>query len=131
MSNTFFEKPILNSPYEEPKLHHALDDEGQPTDLPPQDGRRTSALISPVPKPKKKKSRVAENQQDLALHSQDGISTEEQEYNPTPLINDVRKQVKQWRELSNPQNWSVTPTTARLLQHWRQHDFQDIRPFFC
>lgn len=25
----------------------------------------------------------------------------------------------------------MTPETARLLQHWRQHSFVDIRPFFC
>jgi len=25
----------------------------------------------------------------------------------------------------------VTPETARLLQHWRHHDFAGIRPFFC
>ncbi len=28
-------------------------------------------------------------------------------------------------------NWGVTPATTRLLQHWRYHDFQGIRPFFC
>ena len=25
----------------------------------------------------------------------------------------------------------MTPETARLLQHWRSHQFQGIRPFFC
>ena len=25
----------------------------------------------------------------------------------------------------------MTPATARLLQHWRNHNFQGIRPFFC
>lgn len=28
-------------------------------------------------------------------------------------------------------HWGVTPETARLLQHWRHHDFAGIRPFFC
>ena len=36
-----------------------------------------------------------------------------------------------WRQLLNPVDWRVTPETARLLQHWRQHSFQSIRPFFC
>ena len=27
--------------------------------------------------------------------------------------------------------WQVTPETARLLEHWRHHDFSGIRPFFC
>jgi ATP-dependent exoDNAse (exonuclease V) beta subunit len=30
MTATFYEKPILNSPYEEPAQHHALDEDGQP-----------------------------------------------------------------------------------------------------
>ena len=30
-----------------------------------------------------------------------------------------------------PQQLGVTPETARLLLHWRQHDFSNYRPFFC
>ena len=30
-----------------------------------------------------------------------------------------------------PNNWGVTPETARLLLHWRQHKFSNYRPFFC
>lgn len=54
-----------------------------------------------------------------------------QEYNPTPIINEIRGYVDQWRSLSNPNDWGVTPETARLLQHWRHHEFEGIRPFFC
>ena len=36
-----------------------------------------------------------------------------------------------WRELPNPAHWGVTHETARLLQHWRSHEFSDFRPFFC
>jgi type III restriction enzyme len=25
----------------------------------------------------------------------------------------------------------VTPETARLLEHWRKHQFTGVRPFFC
>lgn len=31
MSTLFFEKPILNSPYDYPKQHWELDETGQPT----------------------------------------------------------------------------------------------------
>ena len=31
----------------------------------------------------------------------------------------------------HPNDWRVTPETARLLQHWRHHKFSGIRPFFC
>jgi type III restriction enzyme len=27
--------------------------------------------------------------------------------------------------------WQVSPETARLLQHWRHHEFNGARPFFC
>ncbi len=132
MSNSFFEEPILNSPYEEPARHHALDVEGQPTDLPPISGRRPSAFLSPVPKSKKRRSRQSnDDQQKLKLYADDGLSSEDQEYNPTPTINDIRTQLKGWRSSANPQDWGVTSATARLLKHWRTHEFQGIRPFFC
>ena len=57
MTGTFYEQPILNSPHEEPALHHALDEDGQPTDNPPIAGRRRSELITPVPKPKKRRNK--------------------------------------------------------------------------
>lgn len=42
----------------------------------------------------------------------------------------MRDHVDQWRRLPNPNDWRVTPETARLLQHWRHHAFS-TRPFFC
>ena len=88
MSESFYEKPILNSPYDVPKRHHALDEDGQPTDNPPIAGRRRSELITPVPKPRKRRQKTETQQTKLDLQSTDGISSEEQEYNPTPIIND-------------------------------------------
>jgi len=130
MVDTFYEKPILNSPYAEPLLHHALDEDGQPTDNPPKTGRRRSELITPVPKPRKRRQKANPKQTTMELQSGDGISSEEQEYNPTPIINEIRIHVGSWR--NSPETvWGVTPTTARLLKHWRHHEFQGIKPFFC
>ena len=131
MTGTFYEQPILNSPYEEPLLHHALDEDGQPTDNPPIAGRRRSELITPVPKPRKRRKIADPKQAKMDLQAGDGVSTEEQEYNPTPIINEIRSRVADWRKLPSQTDWGVTPATARLLQHWRHHDFQDVRPFFC
>ena len=61
----------------------------------------------------------------------EGLSTETQQYDPKPIINDLRQHLDQWRSLPNPNDWRVTPETARLLQHWRHHKFSSIRPFFC
>ncbi len=53
-----------------------------------------------------------------------------QEYDPYPIINEIRNRVEDWRKL-RPEQSGVTPFTARLLQHWRNHDFQFRKPFFC
>ena len=60
-----------------------------------------------------------------------GLSTQDQQYDVTAMVNEIRGQVDQWRSLRNPNDWRVTPETARLLQHWRHHDFSNLRPFFC
>jgi len=60
-----------------------------------------------------------------------GLSTSEQQYETTSLINEIRYHVDQWRKLPNQNDWGVTPETARLLQHWRHHKFSNVRPFFC
>jgi type III restriction enzyme len=130
-ASPFFEQPILNSPYAEPTRHHPLDSEGQPLNEPPREGRRKSELITPVPKPRKKKRRSpSKDQASLNLSGDDKLSSEEQEYNPTPIINEIRRHVGEWRRLK-PAAWGVTPATARLLTYWRSHDFQGVRPFFC
>ena len=129
MPDNFFENPILNSPYNEPKLHHVLDESGQPTDLPPVNGRRRSDFITPVPKSKTRKAQDA--QKELELANQPDVSTDQQEYDVSRLINEIRSYVANWRRLPNPNDWNVTPTTAKLLQYWRKYDFQGIRPFFC
>lgn len=128
MSETFFDHPILNSPYEYPGQHWELDVDGQPTNR-IIEARRKSDLITPVPKPKKRKQNA--KQTAMMLGADDDLSSDEQEYNPTPIINEVRSYVETWRKLPNPDQWLVTPETARLLQHWRHHQFQGVRPFFC
>ncbi len=129
MENRFFEQPILNSPYEYPARHWELDASGQPTQNIVEQ-RRHADFITPIPKPKKRKSKT-EQQQDIVFDEGLGISTQEQQYDPTSILNEVRQHVNQWRNWPNPNDWQVTPETARLLQHWRHHKFSSIRPFFC
>jgi type III restriction enzyme len=127
MTDTFFERPILNSPYEYPAKHWELDATGQPTgnEIP---SRRRADFITPIPKPKKQKA----GQKGFVFDEGEGLSSEAQQYAKTAaVINELRQQVDRWRELPNPNDWLVTPETARLLQHWRHHPFASIRPFFC
>ena len=128
MENQFFERPVLNSPYEYPARHWELDDQGQPTQR-IVERRRQAEFITPIPKPRKRKGEA--QQQEIVFDEGKGLSTEEQQYDPTPVINELRHRVDQWRNWPNPNEWQVTPETARLLQHWRHHQFSDIRPFFC
>src|SRR5919106_3701243 len=126
MDNPFFERPILNSPYAYPFRHWELDEQGQPTQQ-IIERRRCAEFITPIPKPKKRKASAA--QQQIIFDEGKGLSSEKQQYDITATINLVRQQVDAWRSLPTPAQ--VTPETARLLQHWRHHKFNDLRPFFC
>ncbi len=61
MSNQFFEQPILNSPYEYPRRHWELDENGQPTQN-IIDKRCIAEFITPIPKPKKRKKQTAQKE---------------------------------------------------------------------
>lgn len=126
MSSAFFDHPILNSPYDYPSRHWELDASGQPTQK-VAETRRRADFVTPIPKPKKQKGAGAQ-QQGLGF---DEHSSAQQQYSHAGIINGVRVEVDKWRALPDPNTWGVTPETARLLQHWRHHAFNDVRPFFC
>lgn len=94
VDNRFFEHPILNSPYEYPARHWELDSQGQPTQQ-IIEKRRTVQFITPIPKPRKRKGNVV--QQALVFDEGAGVSTAAQEYDPTPVINELRHRVDLWR----------------------------------
>ena len=134
---SFFEQPILNSPYAAPTRHHQLGADGRPLEQPPVEGRRPSELISPVPPSRRQgkkanrglAARTAATQADL-FAEQEGADEQGQAYTLTQ-INDIRQLVSAWRALSPEADWGVTPVTKRLLSWWREHDFASQRPFFC
>ena len=126
MTDQFFDKPILNSPYEEPERHWELDRTGQPTQQ-IIDKRRPSELITPIPRARRQGS----GEQSSLLLGEADLSTQAQQYAHTAIINGVRQAVDEWRRIPNPNDWRVTPETARLLQHWRYYAFSGVRPFFC
>ena len=129
MENPFFDRPIINSPYEYPTQHWELDDEGQPTQQ-VINSRRGAEFITPIPKPRQR-GRARESQRRLVMDEGEGMSTAEQEYDVTAAVNEIRRHVDAWRNIPSPSDWGVTPETARLLLHWRQHEFSHYRPFFC
>ena len=120
MANSFYERPILNAPYEPPLLHHRLDDTGQPIEGEPIKGRRPSKFIVPVPASRKK---AAAAQASLDLET----------YTENAKINEIRGYLAAWRAIPNPGDWGVNPATQRLLEHWRRpkKEWAGPRPFFC
>src|ERR1035438_1349413 len=54
MDNLFFDRPILNSPYDRPLQHWELDGQGQPTQR-IISIRRAAEFITPIPQPRKRK----------------------------------------------------------------------------
>ena len=126
-SEQFFDRPILNPPYEYPARHWELDKSGQPTNR-VLDRRREVSFITPIPRPKKGQGAQPALPFDEEAHR---VATEDQQYELAQTINSVRNAVDRWRALPDPAQWRVTPETARLLHHWRHHDFSHFRPFFC
>src|SRR6266542_1306590 len=96
------ENPILNSPFEEPARHYDF------TGAEPRivEGRRAAGYYG-VPR--------TENMQGaLAAH----------EFFPLPVVNEIRRRVKDWRERRWP---GATAVTRDLLEHWYR---PDRRPVF-
>lgn len=92
MTEPFFEQPVLNSPYERPIRHWELDEAGQPTRK-VVEGRRPVRFFTPIPKPKKQRG-PAEEQAPLVFDEGRGLSTAEQQYEHTAVIDEVRRQVE-------------------------------------
>ncbi len=101
MSNPFFDHPILNSPYACPARHWELDEDGQPTQE-IIETRRKAKFITPIPKPKKRKATA--KQEGFVFADDAGLSTKEQQYDPTSIINEVRGHVDSWRSMSAHDN---------------------------
>ena len=124
MVTSFFEQPILNSPYMAPLWRHQLDANGQPQGLPPVNSRRKSAEITPILTHKKRRP----GQEDADAGLFETATTRDargQGYAVHQLVNEIRGHLETWRALKNPADWRVTPATARLLAHWRSYNFQN------
>src|SRR5260370_7938360 len=80
MANPFFDHPILNSPYDCPKRHWELDDQGQPTQR-IIETRLRAEFITPIPNPKKPRRRVSHP--NLPFHTCTSLSTHHPQHDPT------------------------------------------------
>ena len=105
MPRTTIDRLIINSPYEEPKLHWRYDREMRTFDL--AEGHGPAGYVVATP--------------GSQAFDDPGIFVE------IPLVNQIRPRVKAWREAGYP---GVTSITKRLLEHWRDPE-RDQRFFFC
>ncbi|MEB3310604.1 MAG: hypothetical protein VKJ02_10250 [Snowella sp.] len=121
MSEQFFEKLILNSPYGRPTKHWELDKNGLPTQK-IIDQRRPANFLTPIPQSRKQKA-VQQTLDVFDTHSKNGELS--------LFINSIRDKVNQWRNLPENNNWKVTPITKALLTDWQHHQSNSFRPFFC
>lgn len=126
MATSFFEQPILNSPYEKPQQHWEFSENGLPTDH-ITNRRRRADFFMPIPKSRKRK-KTTQAQLDFSEgKANDAIPN----YEVSQNILAVRNLIDAWRMKPNPKDWNVTPITQRLLQHWRKKEWEGRRPFFC
>ena len=110
--------PILNNPYEEPRLYYDTDMDGNLDYSHVIDGRRPfTTSIDIVPKP----------HEQMQMFS--GSDFDNADPNAT-FINEIRKQVKKWRE--NNYN-GVTRITRELLNYWFKNPERQwhLQLFFC
>ncbi|MBP5543647.1 MAG: DEAD/DEAH box helicase family protein [Kiritimatiellae bacterium] len=121
---SFFDDPILNSPYEYPSRHWEMDADNRPTGV-VVERRRESSNRTPIASPRSKGKDAEFLQGDLFNEVVDDIA-----YRENALINAIRDEVAAWRN-SPESNWNVTAETTRLLKHWRHFDFPSYKPFFC
>ncbi len=91
MSNPFFERPILNSPYECPRRHWELDKQGQPTQR-IIEGRRRAEFITAIPNPQKQTT--GDKTKRIIFDEGKGLSTEKVQYDPISIINRARRHAR-------------------------------------
>ncbi|MDO9536762.1 MAG: DEAD/DEAH box helicase family protein, partial [Thermoplasmata archaeon] len=99
------DKLIINSPFEEPKLHWAYNRETRLFEK--KDGRREAGYVVATEKSKE--------------FDDPGIFVK------IPLVNQIRPRVKAWREKGYP---GATGITLRLLEHWKAEEERTNRKFF-
>lgn len=100
--------PIINSPYEEPRKHFVLGDNGPTGEL--ADRRRPSEFFIPVPKAKK----GGRNQADAGQQLFD-LNVTDEKIERNAAIDQLRDEVRTWRHRGYER---VTPISKKLLRHW-------------
>lgn len=100
--------PIINSPYEEPRKHFVLGDNGPTGEI--ADRRRPSEFFIPVPKAKKGSKKQADAGQQLF-----DLNVTDEKIERNDAIDQLRAEVRTWRDRGYER---VTPISKKLLLYW-------------
>ena len=111
--NSFYKRPILNSPYRVPALRHPLDENGQPLEGEPLAGRRASRVTVPVPGILEK--RPVNRRWSL-------------KHNDNAVIKEIADLSMAGRHCASRPTGVRPACPQRLLEHWRHHEFNGPTP---
>ena len=96
MTDRFFERPVLNSPYDYPARHWELDERGQPTNRVAERRRQFSFVTPDFPG---RKSARAAKMKSSSTKPRGALSAEGQRYDLAEIIGSLRRAVDRWRAL--------------------------------
>lgn len=105
------EDPVLNGPYDAPARHFVIGPTGPTGEI--RDGRRPSESFIPVA-PVRKRGRPRRSETETSV-DQLSLALVEETRQDNPLINELRRDVANWRDGGYP---GVTATSLKLLRHW-------------
>ncbi len=107
MSDAFFARPVINSPYECPHRHWELEN-GQPTQR-VIESRRRAEFVTPIPKPKQRKRGHGEAQAELGLD--DGATAADGQYEEERIFHTLFAEI--CRRLADGSAWLVITPKGR------------------
>ncbi len=107
--------PVLNGPYDVPTRHFVIGPKGPTGEV--RTGRRPSESFIPVAPVRKRgrKPAAKEGMPPAEVGEQLTLGLVEERRQDNPLINELRRDVANWRDAGYP---GTTATTAKLLHHW-------------
>lgn len=125
------EKPIINSPFDEPEKYWEISKFKEPTLV---KRRRSAKYFYRVPETAGRRHKRQRQDDGLELFDdRHAVVRNSDEHDYDFDINDMRRRVKKWREgaLSDGARYEgATPITRALLRHWWSHERRQ-RLFFC
>lgn len=105
--------PVLNGPYDPPARHYVIGEKGPTGEI--REGRRPSESFIPVAPVRKRGRMPSQADMSAAEGEQLTLALVQERRQENALINELRRDVANWRESGYP---GATATSQKLLRHW-------------